>query len=65
MSEIKTERVECNTPLMMKIDLCENCGRKATKLEEGKEYETYYPNKTRMNGYKCDMYEHKNQGELF
>lgn len=65
MSEIKIERIKCNTPFFMTIDLCKNCGRKAEKIEEGVEYETYHPKYTRFNGYKCDMYEHRDQGDLF
>ena len=59
------ERVKCTTSLYMKLDICRDCGLKVEKLEDGKEYEQYHPNKTRMNGWKCDMHEHKNQGSLF
>ena len=63
MSDI--EKLKCDTPIFMSIDLCKNCGRRAEKIEDGVEYETYYPTKTKMNGYRCDMYEHKQQGVLF
>ena len=59
------QRIKCTTPLYMKLDICKDCKIRAEKIKEGQEYEQYHPAKTRMNGWKCDMYEHKNQGDLF
>jgi len=58
------ERIKCSTPFHLNLDICKNCGLRAEKFEENQEYEQYHPQKTRMNGWKCDMREHKKQGSL-
>lgn len=64
MSETVAERTKCSTPTMMKIELCKKCGLKADMIKPDTKYETYHPKKT-SSGWKCDMYENENQGNLF
>ena len=59
------KKVKCSTAFYMKPDICNDCGLKAEKIEKDKEYVQYQPQKTKYNGWKCDMHEHKKQGSLF
>jgi len=55
------KRVKCTTPIYMNLDICKECALKAEKIEDNKEYEQYHPNKTRMNGWQCDMREYSSE----
>ena len=57
--EVTAEPVKCDTPSHMTVDLCKNCLRATSALEEGVEYETFNLTKSLMNGYKCDGYINK------